>query len=112
MASNVVKIEQCFPYMVYKNKAFAFAISVLASYLYKLQHTDRHKNIRNAGTHTHTYTMDSGYNIHHIILRHHSRIGAGYHHGEPESVENDPLGDRAATCSRYRAPVLFLLRAG
>ena len=110
MVSNVVKIEQCFPYMVYKNKAFAFAISVLASYLYKLQHTDRHKNIRNAGTHTHT--MDSGYNIHHIILRHHSRIGAGYHHGEPESIENYPLGDRAVTCSRYRAPVLFLLRAG
>ena len=35
MTSNVVKIEQCFPYMVYKNKASAFAISVLASYLYK-----------------------------------------------------------------------------
>ena len=30
MTSNVVKIEQCFPYMVYKNKASAFAISVLA----------------------------------------------------------------------------------
>ena len=43
MTSNVVKIEQCFPYMVYKNKASAFAISVLASYLYKLQHIDRYK---------------------------------------------------------------------
>ena len=40
MTSNVVKIEQCFPYMVYKNKASAFAISVLASYLYKLQHAE------------------------------------------------------------------------
>ena len=43
MTSNVVKIEQCFPYMVYKNKASAVAISVLASYLYKLQHIDRYK---------------------------------------------------------------------
>ena len=68
------------------------------------------KNIRNAGTHTHT--MDSGYNIHHIILRHHSWASVGYHHGEPESVENDSLGDRVTTRPRYRAPVLFLLRAG
>ena len=88
MTSNVVKIEQCFPYMVYKNKASAFAISVLASYLYKLQ------------------------NIHHIILRHHPWASVGYHHGEPESVENDSLGDRVTTRPRYRAPVLFLLRAG
>ena len=42
-ASNVVKIEQCIPYMVYKNKAFTFAISALAFYLYELQHTDRYK---------------------------------------------------------------------
>ena len=55
MTSNVVKIEQCFPYMVYKNKASAFAISVLASYLYKLQHIDRYKKtIRNAGN-SYTY---------------------------------------------------------
>lgn len=78
-----------------QNKASAFAISVLASYLYKLQHIDRYKNIRNAGTHTHT--MDSGYNIHHIILRHHPWASVGYHHGEPESVENDSLGDRVTT---------------
>ena len=38
---------------------------------------------------THTHTMDSGYNIHHIILRHHPWASVGYHHGEPESVEND-----------------------
>ena len=42
-ASNVVKIEQCISYMVYKNKAFTFAISALAFYLYELQHTDRYK---------------------------------------------------------------------
>ena len=35
-----------------------------------------------------------------------------YHHGEPESVENDSLGDRVTARPRYRAPVLFLLRAG
>lgn len=80
MAAKVVKIKQCFPYIGYKNNALAFAISVLASYLYKLQHTDRNKNIRNAGTYTHTYTMDSGDNIYHIILRHYSGTGAGYHH--------------------------------
>ena len=56
--------------------------------------------------------MDSGYNIHHIILRHHSWASVGYHHGEPESVENDSLGDRVTARPRYRAPVLFLLRAG
>lgn len=30
--------------MVYKNKAFTFAISALAFYLYELQHTDRYKS--------------------------------------------------------------------
>ena len=47
-----------------------------------------------------------------IILRHHSWASVGYHHGEPESVENDSLGDRVTARPRYRAPVLFLLRAG
>lgn len=37
MPTNVVKIKQCIYYMVYKNKAYALAISVLASYLYKIQ---------------------------------------------------------------------------
>lgn len=80
MAAKVVKIKQCFPYIDYKNNTHAFAISVLASYLYKLQQIDRNRNIRNAGTHTHTYTMDRGDNIHHIILRHDFRAGAGHHH--------------------------------
>lgn len=38
MSTNVVKIKQCIYYMVYKNKAIALAISVLASYLYKFQY--------------------------------------------------------------------------
>ena len=46
------------------------------------------------------------------IIRHHPWASVGYHHGEPESVENDSLGDRVTTRPRYRAPVLFLLRAG
>ena len=41
MPAKVVKIKQCFPYIGYKNNALAFAISVLASYLYKLQQIDR-----------------------------------------------------------------------
>ena len=85
--------------MVYKNKASAFAISVLASYLYKLQHIDRYKKHPKCW---HSYhTMDSGYNIHHIILRHHPWASVGYHHGEPESVENDSLGDRVTTRPRF-----------
>lgn len=34
--------------------------------------------------------MDSGYNIHHIILRHHPWASVGYHHGEPEPLKTIP----------------------
>ena len=35
-----------------------------------------------------------------IILRHHPWASVGYHHGEPESVENDSLGDRVTARPR------------